>query len=238
MMCDVVLIVPSGKFDAGGGDVEIGGDVNESYFAGPDDADLIGSDGVTFYGLALDGNNNQSIVEMMNSDDCFRHFLLNTNDDQLISFLNQAANNLNREFPAGTLTNAEMLVADPAFGGDPVHAANWTRGAYHGTVIWSWHTAVMAGGLERQLAQCDNSTSTPACVLMTQCISMWRFGVGEYMDGGFEVVLSSDIPAPGGIPQTESIPCNFGVSRSWQPRGTQFTPEVGTELDARHYELG
>ncbi|KAJ5587045.1 uncharacterized protein N7459_002810 [Penicillium hispanicum] len=41
---------------------------------------VIGSDD-TFYALALDGYNNLSKVEVMNTDDCFRHFLLNTTND-------------------------------------------------------------------------------------------------------------------------------------------------------------
>ncbi|BFZ61702.1 hypothetical protein YB2330_002777 [Saitoella coloradoensis] len=188
----------------------LAGYVNASSFAGPDNAELIGSDGVTFHGLALDGNNNQSVVEVMNSDDCFRHFLLNTtNDDQLTSFMNQTASNLNREFPAGLLTSAGMLVADPAFGGDPVYAANWTRGAYHGTVIWSWQMAMMAAGLERQLARLYPNVVSAYSNLwdviegnaaqLSQEVWSW-----EFKDGGFEVVPLSDIPAPGGIPQTES----------------------------------
>jgi hypothetical protein len=92
----------------------------------------------------------------MNSDDCFRHFLLNTtNQPQLTSFINQTATNIRRTFPAGLNTGVGMLVANPAFGPDAVYARNWTTGAYHGTVVWSWQLAMMAKGLERQLGRCD-----------------------------------------------------------------------------------
>jgi hypothetical protein len=99
-------------------------------------ADTLDSN-VTFYGLSLDGNNNLSKVEVMNTDTCFRHFLLNTtNDEQLTTFLNATANSIRLTFPAGLMTDVGMLVANPAYGGDPVYAANWTTSAYHGTVVW------------------------------------------------------------------------------------------------------
>ncbi|KAJ6089244.1 hypothetical protein N7467_004460 [Penicillium canescens] len=106
-----------------------------SSFPGPDQASSIDSD-VHFYAVALEGNNKLSKVEVMNTDDCFRHFLLNTtNDAQLTQFLNQSATNISRTFLAGLMTDAGMVVANPAFGDDPVYARNFTTGAYHGTVI-------------------------------------------------------------------------------------------------------
>ncbi|KAJ5477057.1 hypothetical protein N7539_007201 [Penicillium diatomitis] len=121
--------------------------------------DLINDD-VVFHALALDGNNNLSKVEVMNTDDCFRHFLLNTtNDAQLTPFLNNSATNIRRTFPAGLMTSAGMIVANPAFGGNPVYAQNWTTGAYHGTVIWSWQLAMMAKGLELQMGRCQLSAN-------------------------------------------------------------------------------
>lgn len=130
-------------------------------FAGPNQTDTIDGD-VTYHALALDGNNNQSQVLVMNTDDCFRHFLLNTtgNQDQLTAFMNQTANNIRRTFPAGLLTGAGMIVANPAYGQDPVYASNWTSGAYHGTVIWSWPLAMMAKGLEQQLGRCETVNSS------------------------------------------------------------------------------
>jgi hypothetical protein len=99
----------------------------------------------------------------MNTDDCFRHFLLNTtNDAQLTLFVNQTASNVCRTFPAGLMTGASMVVANPAYGLNPVYAQNWTTGAYHGTVVWSWPLAMMAKGLELQMARCAGSASAPA----------------------------------------------------------------------------
>lgn len=95
-------------------------------------------------------------VQIMHTDDCFRHFLLNaTNQSQLTTFINQTASNIRRSFPAGLMTDAGMIVASPAYGDDPVYARNFTNGAYHGTVIWSWPLTMMAKGLEQQLGRCE-----------------------------------------------------------------------------------
>ncbi|KAJ5625660.1 hypothetical protein N7510_001969 [Penicillium lagena] len=116
---------------------------------------------VIFHALSLDGYDSLSQVQVMNTDDCFRHFLLNTtNEAQLTSFLNQTASNIRRTFPAGLMTDAGMVVANPAFGSEDVYAQNWTTGAYHGTVVWSWPLAMMGKGLELQMARCDQKTKT------------------------------------------------------------------------------
>ncbi|KAK3081054.1 hypothetical protein LTS18_010704, partial [Coniosporium uncinatum] len=120
---------------------------------------------VRFYGLARDGNDNQSTVRVMNSDDCFRLFFLNTTDQaQLSAFLDQAAEHILQPFPVGLSTDVGLLVANPAFGGDgeeeeEVYARNWTRAAYHGTVVWGWPMVMMGEGLRRQLRRCDGEPS-------------------------------------------------------------------------------
>ncbi|KAJ5106667.1 hypothetical protein N7456_003342 [Penicillium angulare] len=132
---------------------------NASSFAGPNHSSSIDKD-VTFYSLALNGNNNLSKVEVMNTDDCFRHFLLNTtNNAQLSTFINATATNIRRQFPAGLMTDVGMLISNPAFGEDSVYAQNWTTGAYHGTVVWSWQLAMMAKGLELQMGRCEVTTN-------------------------------------------------------------------------------
>lgn len=120
---------------------------------------------ITFHALALNGNNNLSKVAVMNSDTCFRLFLLNTtNQGQLTSFLNSTADSVRRRFPAGLMTDVGMLVANPAYGAESVYAANWTNSAYHGTVVWSWQLAMMAKGLELQLDRCSPSSSSNSSV--------------------------------------------------------------------------
>jgi hypothetical protein len=59
-----------------------------------------------------------------------------------------------RPFPAGLLTPVGMLVANPAFAGGEMQA-RFSSTAYHGAVVWSWQQALMAAGLDRQLARSD-----------------------------------------------------------------------------------
>ncbi|OIW28633.1 hypothetical protein CONLIGDRAFT_598229 [Coniochaeta ligniaria NRRL 30616] len=131
----------------------------------PSHADEVNSS-VTYYAIALDGNNNQSQVRVMNTDDCFRLFLLNStssDDAQLSAFLSQTADHILAPFPVGLRTEVGLVVANPAYGGDAVYAQNWTRADYHGTVVWSWQLAMMAKGLERQIARCQGGEKLGWC---------------------------------------------------------------------------
>ncbi|KAI1076019.1 carbohydrate-binding module family 52 protein [Whalleya microplaca] len=112
---------------------------------------------IVFHGLALDGNGGQPVVKVMNTDDCFRLFLLNsTNQDQLSAFLSQAADNILRPFPLGLSTSVGLLVSNPAYGDGSLNVEDFSESSYHGTVVWSWQLAMMAAGLERQLDRCHH----------------------------------------------------------------------------------
>jgi hypothetical protein len=179
---------------------------------------------ITFHGLALDGNNNQSVVKVMNTDDCFRLFLLNTmNQTQLSSFLSQTADHILQPFPVGLSTPVGVLISNPAYGGDPVYALNWTNNAYHGTVVWSWPLAMMGAGLELQLGRCQLALKPDFCSnaslyskvrsaynhlwdlieANTQQLSseVWSW---TYNDGSFQEIDFGLLPPPPGQSPTES----------------------------------
>lgn len=59
-----------------------------------------------------------------------------------------------RPFPAGLMTDAGLLVANPALAGEDLQR-RFGRNAYHGTVVWSWQQALFAAGLARQLQRTD-----------------------------------------------------------------------------------
>jgi hypothetical protein len=61
-----------------------------------------------------------------------------------------------RPFPAGLLTEAGLVVANPVFA-DASRQRMFGRTAYHGTVTWSWQQALLAAGLDRQVARHDLS---------------------------------------------------------------------------------
>ncbi|KAM0608368.1 hypothetical protein ACHAP0_007848 [Verticillium nonalfalfae] len=104
--------------------------VDTNKFSFPSQADGINAS-VTFYGLALEGNNDIDLVRVMNSDDGFRHFLLNTtNQTQLSAYLSQTADHILQPFPAGLTTNIGLLVANPAcLVMAAVYDGSWSRTA-------------------------------------------------------------------------------------------------------------
>lgn len=60
-----------------------------------------------------------------------------------------------RPFPAGLMTPAGLLVANPAYLADKERAALFGEGNYHGMVIWSWQQALLLAGFEHQLQRSD-----------------------------------------------------------------------------------
>lgn len=77
-----------------------------------------------------------------------------------------------RPFPAGLMTDAGLLVANPAFA-DAARQQELGRTAYHGTVSWSWQQALFAAGLERQLARRDLPPRTLSALRAAQA-KLWR----------------------------------------------------------------
>lgn len=180
------------------------------------------TDALTFYAVAL--NNDGSPVRVMNTDDCLRHFLLNTTDQaQLSSYLSQTADHILRPFPAGLTTDVGLLVANPAYGDTPSYAENFTSSAYHGTVVWSWQLAMMAAGLERQLDRCTGDEMPEFCddgALREKILAaynrlwdvidenrdilsseMWSW---RYEGDKFVYAPLGDLPPPPGVSPTES----------------------------------
>jgi glycogen debranching enzyme len=122
--------------------------------------------GLRFNAIALDAKG--APVPIENSDEGFA--LLFGRPDH--AALTTAAEVIGKPFPAGLMTGAGMLVANPAFAPNSL-AAKFGPNAYHGTVIWSWQQALAAAGLERQLTRSDVSPAVRAKLRATQqCL--WR----------------------------------------------------------------
>jgi hypothetical protein len=71
----------------------------------------------------------------------------------------QMVESMLRPFPAGLLTDAGLLVANPVFA-DAALQRQLGPTAYHGTVTWSWQQALLAAGIERQIARRDLPAET------------------------------------------------------------------------------
>jgi hypothetical protein len=94
-------------------------------------------------------------IPVVHSDGSFALLLQNPP----AALVEQVVDTMLRPFPAGLLTDAGLLVANPAFA-DTTRQQQLGRTAYHGTVTWSWQQALFAAGLERQIARRDLPATT------------------------------------------------------------------------------
>lgn len=114
-----------------------------------------------FNAIALDAIGRP--VDVMHSDEGF--MLLFTSPDPGV--LGNALSALVRPFPAGLMTDAGLLVANPAFA-SPVRHSIFDRTRYHGTVVWSWQQGLLAAGIARQLARTDLPPTSRALLAQGQ----------------------------------------------------------------------
>ena len=77
-----------------------------------------------------------------------------------------------RPFPAGLMTDVGLVVANAAFA-DEAAQNRFKPSAYHGAVVWSWQQALLAAGIERQLARKDLPSATRIGLQSAQT-ALWR----------------------------------------------------------------
>ncbi len=116
------------------------------------DGQVTGRAGVTFNAVSLDDRG--TAIPVLNSDDGFALLFGNLSADDV----ERSVTALFRPFPAGLVTSVGLLVANPAYA--PTEQRQlFSNMHYHGAVVWSWHQALLAAGLERQLLRTDLPTS-------------------------------------------------------------------------------
>jgi hypothetical protein len=147
---------------------------------------------IAYHAIALDAAGKP--IPIINSDEGFAMLFAHPSADQL----DIAAETIARPFPAGLMTGAGMLVANPVFA-DAAQQARFGPDAYHGTVIWSWHQALAAAGLSRQLERSDLPAATCrrlvaardalwrviAATHAVQSSELWSW---RYAEGGYRVM--------------------------------------------------
>lgn len=126
----------------------------------------LGQAPLAFHALSLDASG--APVPIINSDEGFALLFGQPSAADLDSYV--AA--ITRPFPAGLMTGAGLLVANAAQA-SPEAQARFTPAAYHGAVVWSWQQALLAAGLERQLARTDLPPATRARLGAAQA-GLWR----------------------------------------------------------------
>jgi hypothetical protein len=142
--------------------------------------------------IALDAQYNP--IPVVHSDGGFELLLQNPPAE----VLEQLVDTMLRPFPAGLLTDAGLVVANPVFA-DATRKQQLGRTAYHGTVTWSWQQALFAAGLERQIARRDLPLATSQRLRMAherlwsvitktrelRSSELWSW---RYVDGRYEPV--------------------------------------------------
>ncbi len=114
----------------------------------------LGDRPLAFHALSLDERGVP--IPILNSDEGFRLLLTEPTPAEMEKVLA-----IMRPFPAGLITDVGMVVANPALAGSEIEK-EFSRFAYHGTVIWSWQQALLAAGIARQLRRADLPADTHA----------------------------------------------------------------------------
>ncbi len=152
-----------------------------------------GDSEVRFGAVALDGRGRP--VEVAHSDDGFLLLFGEPSEETLL----RVARLWSTPFPAGLATPVGMVVANPAYVTDSEVQALFSRGHYHGTVVWSWQHALALQGLHTQLERLDLSAQVRAALEEARTIlwrgveasasirssELWTFAIHE--DGQYEV---------------------------------------------------
>jgi hypothetical protein len=121
---------------------------------------------LVFHALSLDATGKP--VPIVNSDEGFALLFGHPSAADLDTYVTATM----RPFPAGLMTDVGLVVANAALTDRDVQA-RFTPAAYHGAVVWSWQQALLAAGLERQLARCDLPAPLRARLVAAQA-ELWR----------------------------------------------------------------
>jgi hypothetical protein len=126
----------------------------------------LGRQPLVFHALSLDAAGKP--VPIVNSDEGFDLLFGHPSAADLDTYVTA----IMRPFPAGLMTDVGLVVANAAFAA-PEAQRRFTPAAYHGAVVWSWQQALLAAGLERQLARCDLPAPVRAKLVASQA-ELWR----------------------------------------------------------------
>ena len=126
----------------------------------------LGGKPLDFHAIALDEKG--APVPIVHSDEGFALLFADPSPADLDTYVTT----IMRPFPAGLMTDIGLLVANPVLAGGTVQA-RFTPAEYHGVVVWSWQQALLAAGLERQLARRDLPLAVRARLTVAQA-QLWR----------------------------------------------------------------
>ncbi|WP_299075286.1 hypothetical protein [uncultured Paraglaciecola sp.] len=110
---------------------------------GVSQAGLTGDQDISFIAVALDQD--YQPVPVMHSDIGYRLLFADPEPAELDRLLWPVL----LPFPQGLVSPVGVLVTNPIYASDELQN-KLTQHSYHGTVVWSWHQALLVAGLQRQ----------------------------------------------------------------------------------------
>lgn len=145
-----------------------------------------------FYALALDADGR--LIPVLHSDVAFSLAYGNPDATSLARMIDS----VDQDFPAGLITGAGMLVANPGFVRSKDSRSSFDKTRYHGAVAWSWQQALMAYGIDRQLRRDDLDEATRArldrakeriwsAICATKRVRLSELWSWSYADGGYRI---------------------------------------------------
>jgi len=127
----------------------------------------LGDDDVRLHAVGLHADGTP--VPVVHTDD---GFALAFSDPDSVT-LRSSIETMVRPFPAGLTTPVGLLTANGAYGDRATTWPTFSQNRYHGAVVWSWQQAMLAHGLERQLAREDIDDELRAYLAGAQA-RLWR----------------------------------------------------------------
>jgi hypothetical protein len=121
---------------------------------------------VIYHGVSIDAAG--KAVPVMHTDAGFVMVFTDPNP----VYLDAVAKQIKQPFPAGLRSAVGVVVANAAYA-DAATQDKFTRGDYHGAVVWSWQQALLASGLKRQLARTDLPEATRTALKEAET-ALWK----------------------------------------------------------------
>ncbi len=106
-------------------------------------------DKINYFALSL--HEDGSPIPILHSDVGFNLLYSKPTQEQLDIIISS----IFRPFPAGLMTPIGILVANPVFDDTTFLWEDFSRNAYHGSVVWSWQQVLLAAGLDQQIRRKD-----------------------------------------------------------------------------------
>jgi hypothetical protein len=181
---------------------------------------------------ALSLNADGSPVEVMHTDDAFAMLTGAIPAEELGERLQK----YERSYPIGIRDRHGIFVASPALSGRPADWSTFDRSRYHGTVVWSWHLALLQRGLMRQLDHHRSQAPRPEKLILRLRSVLEGIADSERRVGALRLSELWTVR----VRDRELLPVAFGGSSGHadEANALQLWSDLGLAVDLERTRLG